>query len=79
MSPLAENDPNVFRRDCFKRNCATTLFNQRDSALVTMLKRSYAAIAPVGTLDRLVRRVIEPSVRGGGQRPYVGPHTMATG
>jgi hypothetical protein len=23
----------VFRRDCFKPNCATTLFNQRDSAL----------------------------------------------
>jgi hypothetical protein len=22
----------VFRRDCFKPNCATTLFNQRDSA-----------------------------------------------
>jgi hypothetical protein len=27
------NDPTVFRRDCFKPNCATTLFNQRDSAL----------------------------------------------
>ena len=27
------NDPTVFRRDCFKLNCATTLFNQRDSAL----------------------------------------------
>jgi hypothetical protein len=26
------NDPTVFRRDCFKPNCATTLFNQRDSA-----------------------------------------------
>jgi hypothetical protein len=24
------NDPTVFRRDCFKPNCATTLFNQRD-------------------------------------------------
>ncbi len=22
----------MFRRDCFKPNCATTLFNQRDSA-----------------------------------------------
>ena len=27
------NDPTVFGRDCFKLNCATTLFNQRDSAL----------------------------------------------
>jgi hypothetical protein len=27
------NDPTVFRRDCFKSNCATTLFNQRDRAL----------------------------------------------
>jgi hypothetical protein len=27
------NDPTVFRRDCFKPNCATTLFNQRDSAV----------------------------------------------
>jgi hypothetical protein len=26
------NDPTVFRRDCFKPNCATTLFNQRDSS-----------------------------------------------
>ena len=26
------NDPTVFGRDCFKLNCATTLFNQRDSA-----------------------------------------------
>ena len=26
------NDPTVFRRDCFKPNSATTLFNQRDSA-----------------------------------------------
>ena len=24
----------MFRRDCFKPNCATTLFNQRDSAVV---------------------------------------------
>jgi len=24
----------VFRPDCFKLNCATTLFNQRDSAAV---------------------------------------------
>ena len=29
------NDPTVFRRDCFKPNCATTLFNQRDSTLAT--------------------------------------------
>jgi hypothetical protein len=29
------NDPTVFRRDCFKPNCATTLFNQRDSAIET--------------------------------------------
>ena len=29
------NDPTVFRRDCFKPNCATTLFNQRDSAPAT--------------------------------------------
>jgi hypothetical protein len=28
------NDPTVFGRDCFKLNCATTLFNQRDSAVV---------------------------------------------
>jgi crotonobetainyl-CoA:carnitine CoA-transferase CaiB-like acyl-CoA transferase len=28
------NDPSVFRRDCVKPNCATTLFNQRDSALL---------------------------------------------
>jgi hypothetical protein len=27
------NDPTVFRRDCLKPNCATTLFNQHDSAL----------------------------------------------
>jgi hypothetical protein len=27
------NDPTVFRRDCFKPDCATTLFNQRDSAV----------------------------------------------
>ena len=26
------NDPTVVRRDCFKPNCATTLFNQCDSA-----------------------------------------------
>jgi transposase-like protein len=26
------NNPTVFRRDCSKPNCATTLFNQRDSA-----------------------------------------------
>ena len=26
------NDPTVFRRDCFRLNCATTLFNQCDSA-----------------------------------------------
>jgi hypothetical protein len=26
------NDPTVFRRDCFKPNCAITFFNQRDSA-----------------------------------------------
>ncbi len=30
---LNVNDPTVFRRDCFKPNCATTLFNQRDSAV----------------------------------------------
>jgi acetyl-CoA C-acetyltransferase len=30
------NDPTVFRRDCFKPNCATTLFNQRDSALARL-------------------------------------------
>ena len=30
------NDPTVFRRDCFKLNCATTLFNQRDSATWTL-------------------------------------------
>ena len=29
------NDPTVFGRDCFKLNCATTLFNQCDSALIT--------------------------------------------
>ena len=32
------NDPTVFRRDCFKLNCATTLFNQRDSAGSTPYK-----------------------------------------
>ena len=30
------NDPTVFRRDCFKPNCATTLFNQRDSAIYVL-------------------------------------------
>src|SRR5271163_4217213 len=33
------NDPTVFRRDCFKPNCATTLFNQRDSAKITDVAR----------------------------------------
>jgi membrane associated rhomboid family serine protease len=31
------NDPTVSRRDCFKSNCATTLFNQRDSAVLTLV------------------------------------------
>ena len=30
------NDPTVFGRDCFKPKCATTLFNQRDSADLTL-------------------------------------------
>jgi hypothetical protein len=34
------NDPTVFRRDCFKPNCATTLFNQRDSAVTVPIRRS---------------------------------------
>jgi hypothetical protein len=34
------NDPTVFRRDCFKPNCATTLFNQRDSAVFGIIPGS---------------------------------------
>jgi hypothetical protein len=34
----------VFRRDCFKPNCATTLFNQRDSARQTPYHHGRAPI-----------------------------------
>jgi len=47
------NDPTVFRRDCFKPNCATTLFNQRDSA------RGFA----VGALPETVGRYTQECIR----------------
>jgi class 3 adenylate cyclase len=37
------NNPTVFRRDCFKPNCATTLFNQRDSAHDEVLRTAIEA------------------------------------
>jgi hypothetical protein len=46
------NDPTVFRRDCFKPNCATTLFNQRDSARAI----TYSAITKPATLCRYCAR-----------------------
>jgi hypothetical protein len=48
------NDPTVFRRDCFKPNCATTLFNQRDSAVYS----GSAVLEHVTTLMRGLSQVL---------------------
>ena len=45
------NDPTVFRRDCFKPNCATTLFNQRDSAIAVATELMADGGMPVDGTD----------------------------
>src|SRR6185437_12165269 len=41
----------VFRRDCFKLKCATTLFNQRDSACLTAMGHTPALIVDDSFVD----------------------------
>ena len=77
------NDPKVFRRDCFILNCATTLFNQRDSARLTHCMTKGEMIH-VGELRRIIRgaemelRTIERMVDALKQRfPEVGDRRRA--
>ena len=56
------NDPTVFGRDCFKLNCATTLFNQRDSAWNTevapALDEIEATIKDNSSMSDLLKKMI---------------------
>jgi hypothetical protein len=47
------NDPTVFRRDRFKPNCATTLFNQRDSAVAGLFLGASGADITVACFEEL--------------------------
>ena len=86
------NDPTVFRRDCLKPNCATTLFNQRDSAIsgfaytvpgslspgqqVTVVNKDSVEHTVYATAD--ANNAFDVEVTGGASATFTVPDTPGT-